>query len=89
MNEESTLLKMPIFNVKEKNFQSWWIKFQEHSRVKGFHRVLKDACIMITRDDIETLEAKPSFVTGCTGARTEDKERKLKLSKKTLLQWLI
>ena len=75
---------MPVFNGKESSFQSWWIKFQAYSRVKGFHQVLKDADITITEDDIETLEAKPSLAAGGTGARTTEEEKQLKLAKKNL-----
>ena len=83
-NEESTSLKVPVFNGEESSFQSWWIKFQAYSRVKGFHRVLKDAGITITEDDIETLEAKPSLGSGETGARTAEEEKQLKLARKNL-----
>ena len=35
-NEESTLVRVPVFNGQEKNFQSWWLRFQAYARVKGF-----------------------------------------------------
>ena len=52
-SEESTLVKVPVFNGDKKNFQSWWIKFQAYARVKGFHPVLTDAGITIKESDIE------------------------------------
>ena len=85
MSEEtSSSIKVPVFNGEEKNFQSWWIKFQVYARVKGFHAVLKDAGITITEDDIETLEVQPLLATGGTGARTAAEEKQLKLAKKNL-----
>ena len=84
MNEDSTLLKVPVFNDKEKNFHSLWIKFQAYSRVKDFHKVLKDAGITITEDGIKMLVAKPSLKTGGTSIRTEGEEEQLKLAKKNL-----
>ena len=82
--ESSTSVKVPVFNGEEKNFQSWWIKFQAYSRVKVFHGVLKDAGITITEADIETLEERPLLATGGTGARTSDEEKQLELGKKNL-----
>ena len=69
------LIKVPVFNGDEKNFQRWWIKFQAYSRVKGFHMVLSDAGITITEADIEGLELKPSHSNGGTGTRTSSEER--------------
>ena len=83
-NEESTSLRVPVFNGEEKKFQSWWIKFQAYARVKGFHGVLSDSGITIEEEDIETLENKPSHGSGTTGARTADEEKQLKLGKKNL-----
>ena len=71
-DDSSTALRVPVFNGEEKNFQSWWIKFQAYSRVKGFHGVLKDAGMTITEADIEILEARPSLTAGGTGARTAE-----------------
>ena len=84
-SEEITSVKVPIFNGEEKNFQSWWIKFQAYVRVKGFHAVLVNAGITIDEADIEILEVKPSALAGGTGARTTDEERQLRLAKKNLL----
>ena len=85
-NEESSIsLRVPVFNGEEKNFQSWWIKFQAYSRVKGFHIVLKDAGITITENDLELLEVKQSLAVGGTGARTAVEEKQLKLGKKNLM----
>ena len=69
-NEDSVSVKVPVFNGDEKNFQSWWIKFQAYARVKGFNSVLKDAGITIDEDDIETLEEKAKHGTGGTNDRT-------------------
>ena len=82
MSEDTnSSIKVPVFNGEEKNFQSWWIKFQAYSRVKGFHMVLSDASITITEADIEGLESKPS---SGTGAITADEKKQLKLAKKNL-----
>ena len=83
-NEESTSLRVPVFNNENKKFQSWWIKFQAYACVKGFHGVLNDAGITIKEEDIETLENRPSHASGGTGARISDEEIQLKLGKKNL-----
>ena len=56
LNEESTSVRVPIFNSEEKNSQGWWIEFQAYARVRGFHSKLKDAGIMITKAEMEILE---------------------------------
>ena len=82
MSEDTnSSIKVPVFNGDEKNFQSWWIKFQAYSRVKGFHMLLSDAGITITEADIEGLELKPS---SGTGAITANEKKQLKLAKKNL-----
>ena len=83
-DEHSGLIRVPVFNGKEKNFQSWCIKFQAYARVKGFHVVLKDTKINITKAEIDVLEVQPSFATRGSRARTADKEKQLKLAKKNL-----
>ena len=74
-----------MFNGDEKNFQSWWIKFQAYARVKGFHQVLTDARILINESEIEILEAKEKYGLSGTNIRTMYEEKQLKLAKKKLL----
>ena len=85
MSEESTTVKVPVFNREEKSYQSWMVRFQAFSRVKGFSNVLVDAGITIAEADIETLELKPKYESGTTGARDADEEKQLRLGKKNLL----
>ena len=83
VSEESSMsLKVPVFNGNEKNFQSWWIKFQAYAQIKGFHAVLKDTGITSTEAKMETLKEKPSLAVGGTGAKMVDKEKQFKLGKK-------
>ena len=84
-SKESTSVRVPVFNGDEKNFQSWWIKFQAYARVKGFHQVLTDAGIAIDESDIEDLESKEKHGSSGTNVRTRDEEKQLKLAKKKLL----
>ena len=85
-NEESmTSVRVLVFDGNEKNFQSWWIKFQAYAWVKGSHTELKDVGITITEADIDTLDKKPKYGSGETGARSQDKEKQLKLGKRNLL----
>ena len=84
-SEESTTVKVPVFNGEEKSYQSWFVRFQAFSRVKGFNNVLVDAGLMIAEADIKTLELKPKFGSGATGARDANKEKQLRLGKKNLL----
>ena len=74
-----------MFDGQDKNFHSWWIKFQAYSRVKGFNAVLKDAGMTIVEADIETLEARPKHGSGDTGARSTEEEKQMKLGKKNLV----
>ena len=74
-SEESTTVRVPVFNGKEKSYQSWFVRFQAFSRVKGFNNVLTDAGITITEGDIEVLEMKPKYGSGVTGAQDADKEK--------------
>ena len=83
--EVTSTIRVPVFDGQDKNFHSWWIKFQAYSRVKGFNAVLKDAGITIVEGDIKTLEAKPKHGSGDTGARTAEEEKQLKLGKKNLV----
>ena len=78
-------VKTPIFNGDEKNFQSWWIKFQAYARVKGFHQVLTDSGMTIEESEIENLEAKDKVGSGGGNARTNDEEKQLKMATKNLL----
>ena len=84
-SEESTSVKVPVFNGDEKNFQSWWIKFQAYARVKGFHQVLTDAGIAIDENDIEIYELKEKYGSSGSNVRTSDEEKQLRLAKKNLL----
>ena len=82
--ESSTSLRVPVFNGDEKNFQSWWIKFQAYVQVKDVHAVLKDAGITITKAEMKALEEKPLHAVRGYGARTANKEKQFKLGKKNL-----
>ena len=85
-NEESmTSVRVLVFDGNEKNFQSWWIKFQAYARVKDFHTVLKDAVITITKADVDTLDKKTKHGSSETGARSQNKENNLKLGKNNSL----
>ena len=84
-SEESTSVKVPVFNGDEKNFQSWWIKFQAYARVKGFHQVLTDAGIAIDENEIEIYELKEKYGSSGSNVRTSDEEKQLRLAKKNLL----
>ena len=84
-SEESTSVRVPVFNGEDKNFQSWWIKFQAYSRVKGFHGVLSDVGITIEEADIKGLELKPKHGSGTTGAQSAEEEKQLRLAKKNLM----
>ena len=84
-SKESTTVRVPVFDREEKNYQSWLIRFQEFSRVKGFNNVLVDAGITIAEADIEMLKLKPEYGSGATGAQDADKEKQLRLGKKNFL----
>ena len=86
MTEEVTsTIKVPVFDGQDKNFHSWWIKFQAYSRVKGFNVVLKDTGITIDEEDIKALEERPKYGSGKINERSADKENQLKLGKKNLV----
>ena len=80
-SEESTSVRVPVFNGDEKKFQSWWIKFEAYARVKGFHIVLKDSGLTISETDMETLELKDKYGTGGSNDRSTNEEKQLKLGK--------
>ena len=85
-NEESMMsVRMPVFGGNQKDFQSWWIKFQAYARVKGFHMVLNDGEITITEADIDLLDKKPKYESSEIGARSQDEEKQLQLGKRNLL----
>ena len=48
-NEESTTVKVPVFDGEEKNYQSWLMRFEAFARVKGFNSVLLDAVVSRSR----------------------------------------
>ena len=84
-SEESTTVKVPVFDGEEKSYQTWITRFQAFARVKGFISVLEDASITINEEDVEDLEMKPKYGSGATGARTRDEEKQFRLGKKNLL----
>ena len=59
MSEEtSSTVKLRIFNGEAKMYQSWWIRFQAYSRVKGFNVALKKSDYFPARiEDVEALDA--------------------------------
>eukprot|EP00957_Ditylum_brightwellii_P126517 9643078-Ditylum_brightwellii.AAC.1 len=62
MSEEvSSMLKIPVFNGEEHNFQSWMIKFLAYARVNGFSTALMMSSELPTRkEEIRTLNASNS-----------------------------
>eukprot|EP00957_Ditylum_brightwellii_P206215 15347360-Ditylum_brightwellii.AAC.1 len=57
MSEEVATMKVPVFNGEEKNFQSWWIRFQAYARVKQFSTALAPhADLPDTEAEIATLD---------------------------------
>ena len=80
-SDESTSVKVPVFNGDKKKFQSWWIKFEVYARVKGFQIVLKDSGLTISEDDMDALELKEKYETGGSNDRSANKEKQLKLGK--------
>eukprot|EP00957_Ditylum_brightwellii_P065979 5003523-Ditylum_brightwellii.AAC.1 len=67
MSEEATTIKIPVFDGKHENFQSWWIWFQAYARVKQFSTVLKRS------NDLPDNEEEISNLSASTDA-TEKKK---------------
>ena len=83
--EESTSVKVPVFDGDEAKYQTWMIQFQAFARVKGFIAVLVDAGITIKEEEVETLELQPKFGSGAAGVRSADEEKQFRLGKRNLL----
>ena len=88
-SEETTTVKVPKFDGDEKNYQTWLIWFEAFAQVKGFIVVLEDGGITIKEDNVETLELKPKYRSGVTGARDATEEKSSGLVKETRWHWLI
>ena len=84
-SEETTTLKVPMFHGDEKKYQSWLIRFEAFTQVKGFITVLEDAGITIKEEDVEALELRPKYGSEETGARSADKEKQYRLGQRNLL----
>ena len=75
MSEEVATLKVPVFNGKEKNFQSWWIRFQAYARVKQFSTALT------LHADLPTTEAE----IGTLDPTNDDEKRQISAGKRNVL----
>ena len=75
--EEYLTLKVPVFDGEQANFQSWWIRFQAYSRVKGFNSVLKEHAEMPEKED---------DITNGTLDSTNDKDKvKIAVGKRNII----
>ena len=68
MSEEATTIKIPVFDGKHENFQSWWIWFQAYARVKQFSTALKRS------DDLPGSEEEISDLSASTDATEKRKQ---------------
>ena len=57
-DETNSSVKLPVFDGEAKKYQSWWIRFQAYSRVKGFNVALrKSADLPVKEEDVDALDA--------------------------------
>eukprot|EP00957_Ditylum_brightwellii_P137598 10490112-Ditylum_brightwellii.AAC.1 len=68
MSEEATTIKIPVFDGKNKHFQSWWIRFQAYACVKQFSTVLKRS------NDLPGSEEEISDLSASTDATEKRKQ---------------
>ena len=83
--EETSTVKVPIFDGEEKSYQTWLIRFQAFARVKGFSVVLVNPKLTIKEEAIEDLEQRPKHGSLGVNQRSAEEEKNLRLGRKNLL----
>lgn len=83
--EETSTVKVPIFDGEEKSYQSWLIRFQAFARVKGFSVVLVNPKLTIKEEALDDLEQRPKHGSLGVDQRSAEEEKNLRLGRKNLL----
>ena len=69
------MVKLPVFDGDAKAYQSWWIRFQAYSRVKGFNVALRK---------IDDLPEKEEDAEALDPSKADDKKKIVTVKKNAL-----
>ena len=63
-NEESKVIRVPIFDGKEGNFQTWQVRFRAYKKLSGFIKALEE----ILEPDLSNSQAEADALMGSNNA---------------------
>jgi hypothetical protein len=58
-DNDSKMVKIPLFNGKSKGFMLWWIQFKSYAKVQKFSQALavkQEADLPVLQEDAEKLD---------------------------------
>ena len=68
-SNEIKTIRVPIFDGKEENYQTWWVRFRACGKLSGFVKALEDA----PETDLPKNQAESKALTGTEEAVTNKK----------------